>query len=145
VLAIIVEVVTRQLAPDPPCKQGLAVVGGRCCGALLSSWSPCTWHCSQDALHEHSRESVMGCVAVGSSSAGSTCDLPYKQLLIRLEVRAGSIFCVAGGHHVSVMWHQERGRWCLPDGCSPPPTGLPAPLPDLLSLIKNPHILFGHR
>jgi hypothetical protein len=84
----------------------------------------------------------MSCVAVGLSSAGSTHDPPYEQLLIRLEVHAGSIFCVEGGHHVSVMWHQERGQWCLPDGC--PPVGLPVPLPDILSLIKNPHILFGH-
>jgi hypothetical protein len=114
-LIIIMEVVTRQLAPNPPCKQGFAVVGGRCCGAVLSSWSPCTWHCSQDAPHECSHEAAMGCVAVGSLSAGSTCDPPYEQLLIRLEMHAGSIFHVESGHHVSVTWHQERHRWCVPD------------------------------
>jgi hypothetical protein len=131
VLIIIVEMVTRQLAPDPPCEQGLAVVGGGCCGAVLSSWSPHTWHCSQNAPHECSHEAAMGCVAVGLLLAGSTCDPPYEQLLVRLEVHTGSIFHVEGGYHVSVMWHHERGWWCLPDTPHGSPSTPPrSPKPD---------------
>jgi hypothetical protein len=48
----------RPLAPDPPCKQELAVVGGRCWGAISSSWSPCTWCCSQAAPMIHA---MSGC------------------------------------------------------------------------------------
>jgi hypothetical protein len=33
-------VVTWPLAPDPPCEQGLAVVGGGCWAAVSSSLSP---------------------------------------------------------------------------------------------------------
>jgi len=41
VLVVILEVVTGPLAPDPPCKQGLTVVGGGCWGAISSTSSPC--------------------------------------------------------------------------------------------------------
>jgi hypothetical protein len=37
------------LAPDPPCKQGLAVAGGGCWGAVLSTSSPCAWRCTRAA------------------------------------------------------------------------------------------------
>jgi hypothetical protein len=51
------------------------------------------------------REAGTGGVAVGSSSAGRTCDPPYEQLLVRLEAGAGSIFRVECGRRVSVTWH----------------------------------------
>ena len=52
-LIIIMEMVTGPLAPDPPCEQGLAVVGGGCWGAVLSTLSSCTWHCTQAAPMIH--------------------------------------------------------------------------------------------
>ena len=36
-LFLLMEMVTGPLAPIPPCEQGLAVVGGRCWAAVLSS------------------------------------------------------------------------------------------------------------
>jgi hypothetical protein len=48
-------------------------------------------------------------VIIGLSSAGHTLDPPYEQLLIRLGGGDGLMFCVRGGHCVSVTWHPEGG------------------------------------
>jgi len=67
------------LAPNPPCKQGLAVVGGRCwClytpGILveLHLWSTLQVACRH------------GVGAIGHCWCCSTCDPPHEQLLVRL-------------------------------------------------------------
>jgi hypothetical protein len=44
-------------------------------------------------------------IVIGLLSAGHTLDPPYKQLLIRLGGGDGLMFCIRGGHHVSVTWH----------------------------------------
>jgi hypothetical protein len=46
----------------------------------------------------------MGGAAVALSSAGCTHDLPYEQLLVRLEASTGLIFHIEGGHYLSVTW-----------------------------------------
>ena len=52
-LLIIVEMVTGPLAPVPPCKQGLAVVGDGCWAAISFLSSLCAWHKSQAAPMIH--------------------------------------------------------------------------------------------
>jgi hypothetical protein len=81
-------------------------------------------------------------VAIGSLSAGSTCDSPYKQPPIGLGAGAGSMFRIGGGRHVLVMWHRE-GDLLVLTWWAFHSMGLPVPLPVLLSLIEIPHILFG--
>jgi hypothetical protein len=96
-----VEVVTGQLAPDPPCERGLTVVGGGCWGAVSSTSSPRTWHCKQNPPYERLLIDV-GAVSLVVGTIGHRCrrstrDPPHEQLLVRLGAGSASSVTVVAG------------------------------------------------
>ena len=100
-MLIVVEVVTGQLAPDPPCEQGLTVVGGGCWGAVSSTSSPRTWRCKQNPPYEQFLIDV-GAVSLVVGTIGHRCrhsthDPPHKQLFMRLGAGGASPVAVLAG------------------------------------------------
>jgi hypothetical protein len=117
------------LALNPPCEQGLTVVGGGCWDAVSSS-SLCTWSSSQVAPMIHYKQLLVdmgwvlwGIIVTIGCHWCSASNPPHKQLLMRLgQVMWPLGWCFMLGVGVVHQWcgtKREVG-WCLPDGYPPP-------------------------
>ena len=117
------EVVTRQLAPDPPCERGLTVVGGGCWGAVSSTSSPRPWCCKQNPPYKWflidvgAASLVVG--TIGHRCRRSTCDSPHKQLFMRLGAGGALSVTVLAG--TGVPWSScSCGGDIIAHPCSTP-------------------------